>query len=292
MPGRFRASKRPIGANVSQQQRISLVTGANTGIGLVTARELALRGDRVILACRSLAKTQPAIDAIVAATGNADVEFLQLDLADFDSVRAAAATLHERVDTLDVLVANAGLAGQRGRTTQGFEIAFGVNHLGHFLFVTEVVDLVEAAGGGRIVIVSSDSHYSADGIDFDAVREPTSSISGLPEYGVSKLANVLFAQELARRLPDSVFVGALHPGVIASDVWRRIPWPVRPIMKRFMNSTEQGAQTSLLLATSDEVLAHRGAFWSVCELKEPNAAATPELAAELWRRSEAWTAPG
>jgi len=276
---------------VTDHQRTSLVTGANTGIGLVTARELARRGDRVIVACRSAAKAADAIAEIVDATGNADVEHLALDLADLDAVRAAATELLERGEPIDVLVANAGLAGQRGQTAQGFELAFGTNHLGHFLFVTMLLPLVEAAPApSRIVVVASDSHEQADGIPWDDLQRPTRSITGLPEYAVSKLANVLFAQELARRLPDEVFVGSLHPGVIASDVWRRVPWPIRPIMTRFMRSTDEGAQTTLLLATSDDVLADRGGYWAVRRPKAPNPVATPELGAELWARSEAWTA--
>ncbi|MCB1039387.1 MAG: SDR family oxidoreductase [Acidimicrobiales bacterium] len=273
-------------------QRTSVVTGANTGIGLVTARELARRGDRVIIACRSTEKAQAAIHHIAAATGSDDLEHVALDLADLDAVRASAATLVERGQPIDVLVANAGLAGQRGQTAQGIELAFGTNHLGHFLFATSLLPLLRAAPQpARVVVVSSDSHYAAkDGIPWDELRRPTKSVTGLPEYGVSKLANVLFAQELHRREPE-LFVGALHPGVIASDVWRRIPWPIRPIMTRFMKSTEDGAETSLLLATSDEVLDHNGAFWSEGKLKDPNPIATPELAAELWARSEAWTAP-
>jgi NAD(P)-dependent dehydrogenase (short-subunit alcohol dehydrogenase family) len=270
--------------------RTCLVTGANTGIGLVTARELARRGDRVILATRSEAKARDAIDQIAAETGNPALEHLPLDLADLASVGQAARTVAGLDAPIDVLVANAGLAGQRGATAQGFELAFGTNHLGHFLFVTSVLDRLRAAAPSRIVVVSSDSHYQAKGIPFDELRQPTRSMTGLPEYAVSKLANVLFAQELARRLPDDVWVGALHPGVIASDVWRRVPWPVRPVMKRFMKTTEQGAQTSLLCATAEEVLAHRGAFWSEGKLKDPSAVATPELAAELWDRSEAWVA--
>ena len=275
---------------MTEQRPTSLVTGANTGIGLVTATELARQGHRVILACRSQEKTRPAIDAIVAATGNEAVEFLPLDLADLRSAGQAAATLVERGDPLHVVVANAGVAGQRGQTVQGFELAFGINHLGHFRFVTELLPLLQASAPSRIVVVSSDSHYQAKGIDFDALRRSTAHVTGLPEYAVSKLANVLFAQELARRLPDEVFAGALHPGVIASDVWRRVPWPVRPIMKRFMKSTDEGAQTSLQLATSDEVLAHRGGFWSEGALKDPNPLATSELGAELWARSEEWVA--
>jgi retinol dehydrogenase 12 len=111
----------------------------------------------------------------------------------------------------------------------------------------------------------------------------------MPEYGVSKLANVLFAQELARREdPERVTTYSLHPGVIASDIWRRIPWPVRPIMTRFMASTEEGAQTSLHCATDPELVADTGHFYSSCARKAPSEAATPSLAAELWERSEAW----
>jgi NAD(P)-dependent dehydrogenase (short-subunit alcohol dehydrogenase family) len=273
------------------EPRTSLVTGANTGIGKQTALELARRGDQVILACRSEERTRPAIEEIVAATGNAQVEWLALDLADLGSVRAAATELADRTDRLDVLVANAGLAGQRGRTEQGFELAFGTNHLGHFLFTTTLLPLLEAADAPRVVVVSSDSHYQAKGIPFEDLQRPTKSITGLPEYAVSKLANVLFAQELARRTSDDLFVGSLHPGVIASEVWRRVPGPVRWVMTRFMKDTREGAETSVLLATDDDVLAHRGAFWSERELKDPNPVATPELAAELWQRSEAWVAP-
>jgi len=280
----------------TEPRRTALVTGANTGIGRVTAHELARAGFRVVLACRSESKTRPVIDEIVADTGNDDVEFLHLDLADLTSVRTAADTLLARDEPLHVLVANAGVAGQRGITEQGFELEFGVNHLGHFLFVTDLLPLLEAAAApgdpSRIVVVSSDSHFQAKGIDFDALQQSTPGVTGLREYAVSKLANVLFAQELERRVdPGQVWVCAVHPGVIASDVWRRVPWPVRPIMTRFMRSTSQGATTSLMCATSDDVLTSGVGYWSEGEPKDPNPAATPELAAELWARSEEWVAP-
>jgi NAD(P)-dependent dehydrogenase (short-subunit alcohol dehydrogenase family) len=275
-------------------RKTSLVTGANTGIGLVTARALAERGDRVIVACRSEEKARPAIRSIVEQTRTDAVELLALDLADLDSVRVAAARLLDAGEPIDVLVANAGLAGQRGLTKQGFELAFGTNHLGHFLFVTQLLPLLRAASTAaepsRVVVVSSDSHYDAKGIPFDDLQRPTTTRTGLREYAVSKLANVSFTQELCRREPaEQVWAAALHPGVIASDVWRRVPWPIRPVMTRFMGSTEQGARTSVLLATSPEVLAHRGEYFSEEKLKEPSPVATPELAAELWARSEAWT---
>ena len=260
-----------------------LITGANTGIGRATAAELAGRGGRVVLACRSEDKTRPVIDDIVRTTGNAEVGFLPLDLADLGSVRTAAAAFDE---PLHVLVNNAGIAGQRGQTKQGFELAFGINHLGHFLFTNLLLDRLRETKG-RVINVSSDSHYSPKGIDWDALQRPTKSVTGLPEYGVSKLCNVLHAQELARRVAaDGVTTASLHPGVIASDVWRRVPLPVRVVMKLFMKSTESGARTSVHCATTPDLKS--GAFYTKEREKAPSEVATPALAAELWERSEAW----
>jgi retinol dehydrogenase 12 len=263
------------------------ITGANTGIGRDTALGLARRGGRVIALGRSVERTRPVLDEIGAVGGEA--VFIPCDLADLDAVRAAADQIVALDEPVHVLINNAGIAGQRGQTAQGFELAFGTNHLGHFLLTTRLLDLLRRSGPARVVCVSSDSHYAPDGIDFDTLRRPTKSVTGMPEYGVSKLANVLFAQELARREdPERVTTYSLHPGVIASDIWRRIPWPVRPIMTRFMASTEEGAQTSLHCATDPELAAETGHFYSSCARKAPSEAATPTLAAELWERSEAW----
>jgi NAD(P)-dependent dehydrogenase (short-subunit alcohol dehydrogenase family) len=267
--------------------RSFLVTGANTGIGRATALELAGRGGRVVLACRSAAKTRPVIEEIIARTGNGAVEHLPLDLADLSSVRQAAADVLARDEPIHVLINNAGVAGQRGQTAQGYELAFGINHLGHFLLTNLLLDRIKESGPARIVNVSSDSHYSAKGIDYDAVRQPTKSVTGLPEYGVSKLANVLHAQELARRLEGTgVTTSSLHPGVIASDVWRRVPQPFRALMKVFMKSPEKGAETSLYCATDPALSQVSGRFYTNCKEKEPNKLATPAMAAELWARSE------
>lgn len=264
-----------------------LVTGANTGIGRATAHELAHRGGRVVLACRSEEKTRPVMEDIVSRTGNKDVDFLPLDLADLDSVRSAAREFLHRGERLDVLVNNAGLAGQRGQTKQGFELAFGTNHLGHFLLTDLLLDRLRQSGRGRVVNVSSDSHYSPKGIDWEAVTRPTKSVTGMPEYGVSKLCNVLHAQELARR-ETGVVTASLHPGVIASDIWRRVPFPFRNLMKLFMKSVEDGARTSIHCATAPDLAS--GAFYVDSREKAPNRVATPALAAELWARSEEWVA--
>jgi retinol dehydrogenase 12 len=270
--------------------RTFLVTGGNTGIGLATATELARRGGRVYVACRSEAKGSDAVAAIVAATGNAEVSFLPLDLADLASVRACAAEFLAAGQPLHVLVNNAGLAGRAGLTRDGFETLFGVNHLGHFALTTALLDLLVASAPARIVNVSSDSHYQARGIDFTALRRPTRGVAGMRSYAVSKLCNVLFTQELARRLDGKgVSAYAVHPGVVASDIWRKIPAPVRGLVTARMLTTEQGAQTSLYCATAPEVADRSGLFWDKCAERAPSPVATPELGRILWERSEAWT---
>jgi len=269
--------------------RTFLVTGANTGIGRETALALAGRGARVFVANRSEAKTLPVIDEIVAQTGNSAVKFLSLDLGDLTSVRACANGFLRTGESLHGLINNAGLAGQRGMTKSGFELAFGTNYVGPFLLTGLLLERLRESAPARIVNVSSIGHYRAEGIDYEAVRKPTKSLTGLPEYAVSKLANVLHAQELARRLEgDAVTTYSLHPGAIASDVWRRVPWPVRPLIKRRMRSPAEGARTSLCCATSPEVAHESGHYYDDCRRKEPSAIATPQLAAELWDRSIAW----
>jgi retinol dehydrogenase 12 len=271
--------------------RTFLITGANTGIGRATAADLASRGGRVYLACRSAQKGRAAAAAIAAATGNEAVTFLPLDLADLASVRACAEQFLARGEPLHVLINNGGVAGQRGITADGFELAFGVNHLGHFALTTALLDCLAASAPARVVNVSSDSHYQAKGIDFEAVRRRTASVTGMREYAVSKLSNVLFTQELARRVAGrGITAYALHPGVVASDIWRRVPWPVRPLIKRRMITTEEGARTSLYCATAPELAQVSGRFYDDCRERAASPVATGELAGTLWQRSEAWTA--
>ena len=269
-----------------------LVTGANTGIGRATALALARRGARVYVASRSATKGEAAVAAIKAAAGSDSVFFLPLDLADLPSVRSCAEAFLARGEPLHVLVNNAGVGGTRGLTRQGFELTFGVNHLGHFLLTRLLLDRLAENAPARVVTVASDAHYSAPGINWDALRRPARGITGLPEYAVSKLCNVLFSAELARRTAGTgVTSYALHPGVVASDIWRRVPWPVRPLVTRRMLSVDQGAATSLYCATSPEVAQYSGLFYDKCAPRPASRVATPELGGELWKRSEEWTAP-
>jgi NAD(P)-dependent dehydrogenase (short-subunit alcohol dehydrogenase family) len=281
-------------AGIEEQDRVELlgqnavVTGANTGIGRVTAGTLAQRGARVFLACRSQERARPVLDEITRAGGRA--EFLALDLADLASVRTCAAAFLDRDEALALLVNNAGLAGAHGTTRDGFEIAFGTNHVGPYLFTRLLIPALARAGEARIVNVASTGHYRARGIDWDAARKPTATATAFPEYCVSKLANVLFACELARRTPKTVHSFSLHPGAVASDVWREVPWGVRHLMKLFMLSNEEGAKTTLYCATSDEVREHNGRYYEGCQEKRPSKVALDEsLARELWDRSAAWT---
>jgi dehydrogenase/reductase SDR family protein 13 len=268
-----------------------VVTGASSGIGLVTARELARRGARVILATRSRAKTDPVIAEITRQTGNSAVEVVELDLGDLARVRRSAEALAERAGPIHGLINNAGIAGMRGATKDGFELAFGTNHLGHYLFTRLLLPKLRASAPARIVNVASGSHYQAKSIDWAALQQPTKSITGLPEYAVSKLANVLFAKELANQLEGtSVTTYSLHPGTVATDVWRRVPAPIAWLAKRFMLTVEQGAVSTLRCATAPELASESGRYYTADgqEKRPSRLAQDPALARELWVKSAEW----
>lgn len=270
--------------------RIALVTGANTGIGRVAALELARRGARVFLACRSEARTRPVIDEIAQST-NAQAAWLPLDLGDFDAVRRCADAFLAHDLPLHLLVNNAGLAGQRGLTPSGFEPAFGVNHMGHFLLTHLLTARLVQSAPARVVTVASRAHTRVAGIDWNAVRRPPSSPLCAMEYCASKLANVLFSAELHRRLAGSgVAAYSLHPGVVGSDFWRRFPAWMQSTMRLFMISTEAGART-LLHCSTDAAIEQSGSYYSDCRPVTPSRAGRSDtLARELWERSEAWIA--
>jgi NAD(P)-dependent dehydrogenase (short-subunit alcohol dehydrogenase family) len=274
-----------------------IVTGSNTGIGKVTALELARRGAHVIMACRSLDKAQPVADEIQRVTGNKNVEVVALDLSSQASVRACAEALLARDLPIHGLINNAGitagLRGANGLTPDGFEPTFGTNHLGHYLLTRLLLDRIkQTPGGARIVNVSSHSHYMARKIDWNMFQSPPSR-TGLPQYEASKLCNVLFTKELAKRLANTgVTVYAVHPGQVATDIWRRLPGPTRWLFKKlmFMLTPEEGAVSSIHTATSASVAGESGLYYDEKgKPKHPSRVAqNPELAAELWAKSAAW----
>jgi NAD(P)-dependent dehydrogenase (short-subunit alcohol dehydrogenase family) len=272
--------------------QLFIVTGANTGIGKITAKELARAGADVVLACRSEAKTAAVIAEIQHEVPAARLTYLHLDLGDLASVRACAEAILARDQPIHGLINNAGLAGQRGLTKDGFELTWGTNHLGHYLFTRLLLDRIKQASHARIVNVASASHYQAKGIDWDAMHKPTRSVTGMHEYAISKLSNVLFTKELARRLEGThVTTYAVHPGVVATDVWRRVPAPLRWVMKKFMITPEQGAESSLRCATDPELAGQTGRYYDVGGKEtEPNRLANDvELAGTLWTKSAEWT---
>jgi retinol dehydrogenase 12 len=271
---------------------VALITGANTGIGLVTACEVAKAGYQVFIACRSAANGTAAVEKIKIASASNSVEPLVLDLGDFDSIRKCAAEFLSKQVPLQLLINNAGLAGQKGFTKSGFELAFGVNHVGHFLLTQLLLDRIRESGPARIVTLASRAHIRTKGIDWDACQKPTRTLLGFKEYADSKLANVLFSAELARRLSGTpISTYALHPGVVASDIWRKVPWPLSAIVKRNMLSTEDGAKTSLYCALSPAVANETGLYYDKCTMKTPSTLGQDKtLAADLWRRTEAWVA--
>jgi len=266
-----------------------VITGANAGIGRVSALELARCGARVVLACRSHARTAPTVDAI-RQFGLAEPDFVRLDLADLESVREAAASIRSLGTPIHGLINNAGLAGQRGQTRQGFEIHFGVNHLGHYLLTRSLIDVLKAGQPSRVVNVASRAHTRVKRLDERIVRGPTRGLFGWREYCNSKLANMLFSSELARRMSESrVRVYALHPGVVATDLWRHLPGPISGVMTRFMTSAQAGAETTLYCATSPRCSDETGLYYARCQVTAPSAAALDAAAAlTLWESSAAW----
>jgi len=276
--------------------QLYIVTGANSGIGRVTAQELALRGAHVVVAGRSPERCEAVAADLRAQLGHqadaagapARIDVLALNLAELASVRASAAQVIERGWRITGLINNAGVAGSRGRTRDGFELAFGVNHLGHFLFTRLLETRLRESAPARVVNVSSDAHLRVRGVDFDVLNKPTQTRTGLREYGVSKLCNVLFTRELARRWAGSGITSyALHPGVIASDIWRHVPQPLRWLMTRFMATPEDGAATTLMCATAPELAGASGRYYRNQHEARPNRVVEDDaLADRLWRESE------
>ncbi|MES2488171.1 MAG: SDR family oxidoreductase [Pseudomonadota bacterium] len=277
--------------SVTLNGKVAIVTGANSGIGRITARELALNGYHVFLACRSVERGQAVVNEIASLSDNsAKAEVLPLDLGDFDSVRRCAETFLARELPLNLFIANAGIAGNKGRTASGFEMTFGTCHMGHFLLTHLLLDRIKTSAPARIVVVASEAHRDPKGIDFTKLKDNTKTLTGFPEYGVAKLSNVLFASELGRRLKGTgVTTYSLHPGVVATNVWRAVPWPIDRLMKYFMISDEEGAATTLYCALSPDVAEQTGLFYEECNLREPSALAKDTaLAARLWKESESW----
>lgn len=273
--------------------KVCLVSGASSGIGQVAALELARMGATVVLLVRSRERGEAARQAIIAQSGNAKVELLLADFASLNAVRAAASEFQARHQRLDVLLNNAGLyLGECQLSTDGFEMTFAVNHLATFLLTQLLLDLLKASAPARIVTVSSGAHM-AGRTSFDDVRAER-GYSGFRIYADSKLANVLFTYELARRLEGSgVSANCLHPGAVrtgfATDT-QGIFGAVFNLARPFMLSAEQGAETSIYLASSPEVEGVNGKYFVKCRAQTSSLSSYDRAAqARLWALSEQLT---
>ena len=279
------------------QQQIALVTGATSGIGQVTATELARKGAHVVILARSADKAARAQQEIQTAAGHDRVDVLLADLADLDQVRRAAAEFIARYPRLDVLVNNAGLilGPERQLSPQGYELGLATNHLGPFLLTSLLFEKLRASPAGRVVNVASKVHQIArpDLADLQSARR----YGAMRVYANTKLFNIMFTQELARRLRAhgiaNVTANALHPGIIASSFGSGASGLMSLIVRygrALMISAEKGAETSVFLASDPAVAAVSGGYFDKKKATPVgNAFNTPEHARQLWALSEQLT---
>ncbi|XP_051253989.1 dehydrogenase/reductase SDR family member 13 [Dicentrarchus labrax] len=273
-----------------------IVTGSNTGIGKTTAIDLAKRGARVILACRSTQRGEAALEEVKRESGSNQVVFMQLDLGSLKSVRSFAENFLKSEPRLDILINNAGVYLQ-GRTEDGLGMMFGVNHIGHFLLTNLLLDRLKECEPSRVVNVSSMAHNFGK-IDFDCLNTHkalglgTSFMEVLQVYSHSKLCNVLFTHELANRLQGTkVTCYSLHPGAINSELARNASsvmlMLLKPVTVFFFKNTVQGAQTTLHCALQEGIEPLSGRYFSNCTVREVYAKAKDDAAAKkLWELSE------
>ena len=262
-----------------------LITGANTGIGFATAEELVKQGQHVILACRNPQKAQIAQDKL-RALGQGQVDLVSLDLNSLESTRNTADEIADRYGSLDVLINNAGLFAKTKQLTQdGFEQQFGVNYLGHFLLTHKLIPVLEQAPKARIIHLASIAHW-AGSIKPNKFRAE-GFYNPLFYYGQSKLANLLFSNALAERMANSTITNnALHPGGVASDIYRELPKPVYEVMKIGLVPTSVPAKLITQMATGDDWAKRNGEYVSahMPDWKSPHAK-NQQLARDLYAQS-------
>ena len=271
-----------------------LITGGSDGIGYAAARELARLGAKVVIVGRNAAKTDDAVRRITAETGNPAVDRLLADLSSQREVRRLAAEALERLPRLDVLLNNAGaIFLSNRRSVDGLEMTFALNHIGYFLLTTLLLDRLRQSAPSRIINVSSSSHGSPGRFRLEDLPKPGSN-RGYRAYGRSKLCNILFTYELARRLEgEDITVNALHPGLVQTNIARN-----NGLLGRVVNffigargmDADKGAETLVYLASSPQVEGVTGRFFVDCRAVPSSALSyDTELAARLWDMSESLT---
>ncbi|XP_063700710.1 retinol dehydrogenase 12-like isoform X2 [Culicoides brevitarsis] len=291
------------GASYKKQNRIDgkvvIITGANTGIGKETAIELAKRGGKIYLACRNKAKAIEAQKDVIQQSGSSNVFVEILDLSSLESVRDFAKRFMTLEDHLDLLINNAGImACPKMLTKDGFEMQLGTNHLGHFLLTNLLLDHLKNSTPSRVVNVSSMAHLFGK-INKDDLNSEK-SYNSVNAYSQSKLANVMFTRELAKRLQGTgVTTYSLHPGVISTELTRHLSdgifiifqnWLIRPLQYIFNKTPKAGAQTTLYCALDPDLEKESGKYYAECKLDKINPLALDDETCKwLWTTSEKLT---
>jgi len=281
-----------VDAHVDMTGKTVMITGANSGIGKATAMAIAGMGADVVMVCRDRGRGEQA-KRDITAQGNGGVELLIADLSSQEQIRRVAAELLSEERPLHVLVNNAGVTlNDRSETEDGIEATFAINHLGPFLLTNLLLDALKESAPSRVVTVSSAAHKFG-GLDFDDINSQQ-KYGGMRVYGKSKLANILFTAELARRLEGTgVTANAAHPGPVASNFGRNNDGPMRVMVKMmapFMRSPARGAESSIYLATSPDVEGVTGKYFFNSKETQPSKAARNDAdARRLWQVSEEMT---
>ncbi|XP_011645492.1 retinol dehydrogenase 14 [Pogonomyrmex barbatus] len=268
-----------------------IITGCTSGIGKETTRDLAKRGARIIMACRNMDTANRLKDEIVKESNNSNIVVRKLDLSSLQSIREFAQQINQEESRLDVLIHNAGTAETFRKivTEDGLEQTMATNYFGPFLLTHLLIDLLKRSKPSRIIVVASELYRFAC-LNLNNIN-PTSTLPAYLYY-VSKYADIVFTLELARRLEGSgVTANCLHPGMIDSGIWRSVPaplsWCLNLIIKAFFKTPEQGAQTTIHLAVSDELNGVSGKYFLDCaEHRLSNAVKDPAKGKKLWELSE------
>ncbi|MHA1315210.1 MAG: SDR family oxidoreductase [Candidatus Helarchaeota archaeon] len=278
--------------------KICMITGANSGIGKETARELARMGAKVVMVCRNEQRGQAALAEIQEDTGSDQVELFLADLLSQESIRKMVSSYKQKYKKLHVLVNNAGLIFyKREVTPEGYEKTLAINHLGHFLLTNLLLDMIKASAPARIITVSSGAHKMAK-LDLDDLmmkKKKRLRFFSMASYSNSKLANILFTYELARRLEGTnVTANVLHPGGVKTNFGKGTnPWYYRvmfSVASPFLKSPAKGAKTSIYLASSPDVQDITGKYFVNCqETKSSDISYDEDLQKKLWDISEKLT---
>lgn len=270
--------------------KLCVITGANSGIGFETAKALSDMGAYLVMVCRNEDKAREARTQIMDATGNHGIDIVLCDFAIQSEIRKAAESICGQYEKVDVLINNHGfIASEREETVDGLERTFAVNHIGYFLFTNLLLDPLKAADNARIINVASEAHRTGSFNPDDL--QLASGFSPLKAYGNSKLYNILFTIELADRLVDyGVTANSLHPGVVSTNFGDSGKWWIKlfyKVAKPFLVSPEKGAETSIYLASSDDVEGVNGAYFKNKMAATPSKdARNKENAEYLWKISE------